>query len=64
MWPAILRAHRLAVAHDQRRPRPARDALAARDRAVRHHVIDDELVVRGAGKLQLDLLDRADASAG
>ena len=35
-------------------------ALAARHRAVGDDVIDDELVVRRAGELQLDLVDRPD----
>ena len=57
----VLVFHRAAVAHHQRRPRPARDALAARDRAAGDDGVGEQLVVGRAGQFQLDLLQRADA---
>ena len=57
----VLEAHRAAVAHDQRRPRPARNPLAARHRAAGHDGIGEQFVMRRARQFELDLFERADA---
>ena len=53
-----VRAERAPVADDQRRPRPARDALALGDGALRVDDVGDDLVVAAAGQLQFDAVDR------
>ena len=52
-----MRPERAAVADEQRRPRPARDALALGDRTVGMDLVGDDLVVAAARQLELDAVD-------
>ena len=54
-----VRAQRPPVADDERRPRPARNALALGDRAFRMDDVGDDLVVAAARQFQFDAIDRA-----
>src|SRR5581483_4973760 len=53
----MVRAERASVADKQRRPRPARNALAPRDRTVGMDHVTDDLVIAAPGQFQLDAVD-------